>query len=102
MPGNAPQLGPRGPLTSPPPWWEEGAGARPGEGAPEASSGSSDDSPLPGEGWPSITTVEYMTKLITLCLILLAVPWLLGQLLSSPKDGARNAASVAGLGRVVA
>lgn len=40
--------------------------------------------PLPG--WPAQPTVEYLTKLIALGLLLLAVPYLLGRLLLSPVE----------------
>lgn len=40
--------------------------------------------PLPG--WPSQQTVEYLTKLIFLALILLALPYLIGSLLRHPDE----------------
>lgn len=89
---------PRGPLTSPPMWWEE-----PGPGAAgEAPAALSDGAPLPGPNWPALPTIEYLTKLITLGLILLAIPWLLEQLLASPSRGAGKAAQVAGIGKFAA
>jgi hypothetical protein len=38
--------------------------------------------PLPG--WPAASTVEYLTKLILLGLLLLALPYLIGKALTSP------------------
>ena len=40
--------------------------------------------PLPG--WPAASTVEYLTKLIVLGLLLLALPYLIGKLLTRPGD----------------
>ncbi len=40
--------------------------------------------PLPG--WPAPTTVDYLTKLIVLGLLLLALPYLIGKLLTSPAE----------------
>lgn len=40
--------------------------------------------PLPG--WPATSTVDYLTKLILLGLLLLALPYLIGKLLTSPAD----------------
>ncbi|HET7120307.1 MAG TPA: hypothetical protein VFI17_03525 [Solirubrobacterales bacterium] len=38
--------------------------------------------PLPG--WPAASTVDYLTKLILLGLLLLALPYLIGKALTSP------------------
>lgn len=38
--------------------------------------------PLPG--WPAGSTVDYLTKLILLGLLLLALPYLIGKLLTDP------------------
>jgi hypothetical protein len=40
--------------------------------------------PLPG--WPAQTTVEYLTKLIALGLLLLALPYLIGRLIMHPAE----------------
>lgn len=40
--------------------------------------------PLPG--WPAASTVEYLTKIIILGLLLLALPYLIGKLLTSPAE----------------
>src|SRR5690242_20800969 len=40
--------------------------------------------PLPG--WPASSTVDYLTKLILLGLLLLALPYLIGKLLTSPGE----------------
>lgn len=72
----------------PPPWWpalEEGP----------AGSGSLAGGAIPGEGWPKLETVEYLTKLIVLGLLLLALPWLLAKLVSSPQEASRHAAGAA-------
>lgn len=89
----------RGPLASPHPWWDA-QGHEAGEEAPASSPTAG--VLLPGEGWPSLPTVEYLTKLITLGLILLAIPWLLEQLVASPGRGAGKAAQVAGIGKFAA
>lgn len=40
--------------------------------------------PLPG--WPAQSTVEYLTKLILLALLLLAIPYILGNLILRPVE----------------
>jgi hypothetical protein len=69
------------PLTAPPPWLplHELAGGEdsdaPGPGA---------EGPLPGDHWPKLETVEYVSKLIVLVLLLLALPWLVDRLIAHP------------------
>jgi hypothetical protein len=41
---------------------------------------------FPRAGWPDMPTVEYLTKLILLGLLLLALPYLLGRLVFHPGD----------------
>lgn len=41
---------------------------------------------FPPAGWPDMSTVEYLTKLILLGLLLLALPYLLGRLVFHPGD----------------
>lgn len=53
-------------------------GASPGDKAPPAS-----HFPLPG--WPALPTVEYFTKIIVLGLLLLALPYLIGAVLTRPE-----------------
>lgn len=49
--------------------------------------------PLPG--WPAQGTVEYLTKLIVLGLLLLALPYLIGSLLTRPSDVLEGRAAAA-------
>lgn len=58
--------------------WPAAAKAVPGSGTAEP--------PFPREGWPAMSTVEYLTKLILLGLLLLALPYLLGRLVFHPGD----------------
>jgi len=51
---------------------------------------------IPGPGWPPLQTIEYVTKLIVLVLLLLAVPWVLAKLIESPRDGSHAAAAAVG------
>jgi hypothetical protein len=53
-----------------------------GDGQP----GPGREHPIPGQHLPRIETVEYMSKLIVLILLLLALPWLVGKLLTAPGD----------------
>lgn len=53
------------------------------------------DSPLPGTGWPRLESVDYLNKLIILVILLLALPWLLGKLVSDPGKASRHAAGFA-------
>jgi hypothetical protein len=59
-----------------------------GKGAPASTAG------LPGEGWPAIETLDYTTKLITLIVLLLALPWLLGKVFTHPEQVSRAAAGM--------
>lgn len=84
------------PLDTPRPSWtelvgEEGEGTEPEEGAPSTSTTST--GPLPGEGWPKLESVDYCIKLITLIVLLLALPWLIGKLLAEPGKASRHAGS---------
>lgn len=40
---------------------------------------------FPPEGWPSKAQVDYTTALIFLGLLLLALPWIMGKLLTDPE-----------------
>jgi hypothetical protein len=64
------------------PWW--------GFASPDTArplyAGASPSSSFPLEGWPTAPTVEYLTKLIVLGLLLLALPYLIGKLLTRPGD----------------
>jgi len=51
---------------------------------------------LPGEGWPPLETVDYALKLITLIVLLLALPWLFSKIISEPGKVSRHAASLVG------
>lgn len=84
-PGVLPPLQ-RPPLTSPPNWAAETDGPA-AEGTPGG--------PLPGEGWPDLKTVEYLTKVIVLGLLLLAIPYLLSVFVRSPREASHRAASAA-------
>lgn len=75
------------PLTAPPPW---PALLEPEQGEPSGGKG-----PMPGEGWPKLETVDYANKLIMLVILLLALPWLLGKLISDPGNMSRHAARMA-------
>jgi hypothetical protein len=71
----------RRPLAAPPSWLPLLEPAGGGDGLP----GPGHESGLPGESWPKLHTVEYLTKLITLIILLFALPWVLGKLLSNPE-----------------
>lgn len=58
-------------------WWDAAGSA--GAKAPAGP-----EFPLPG--WPSQPTVEYLTKLIVLGLLLLSLPYLIGNLLLRPVE----------------
>lgn len=91
---------PTSPLQVPPgPWWTgvgEAPAGCPCSGQPGCSCGGGEGA-IPGPGWPSQDTVEYMTKLIVLGLLLLALPWLLAKVVSSPGDGMEHAAHAVGM-----
>jgi hypothetical protein len=79
-------------LTTPPrPWWEGLLEAS----APTASLPA--EGSVPGPGWPDLHTVEYLTKLIVLGLLLLALPWLLAKVVTAPGDAMKHAAHAAGM-----
>jgi hypothetical protein len=87
---------PRKPLTAPPSWLpllepeegDEAAGGGPRHGREKR----------PGEGWPPIETVEYLTKLIILIVLLMGLPWLVTKLITDPDQVMRHAAARAGTG----
>jgi hypothetical protein len=74
-------------MTPRPPWTELVDGG--GSTAAAAAGGP------PGEGWPPLETVDYWLKLITLAILVLALPWLLGKMMSEPGRASRHAASFA-------
>ena len=78
------------PLTAPPSWLSLLESADQGEAGP----GAGREGPLPGEGWPPIETIDYVSKLLTLILLLLALPWLVDRLLSHPSELPRHSASI--------
>jgi hypothetical protein len=55
--------------------------------------GPGNETDVPGSGWPKLETIEYLTKLILLVLLLLGLPWLLGKLVTDPGAVMRPAAS---------
>lgn len=85
------------PMTGPPSWLplvaaEEAPEQEEGNGAP----GPNRESPIPGEGWPHIDTIDYLSKLIVLILLLMALPWLIDRLLSHPGELPRHSAHLVG------
>jgi len=92
---------PTSPLQAPPaPWWTTLGGSPAGDCPCSGEAGCSchtGENAIPGPGWPPIETVEYMTKLIVLGLLLLALPWLLAKVVSSPGDGMRIAGHAVGM-----
>jgi hypothetical protein len=60
-----------------------------GPGAP----GPEHEGPFPGPHWPDLHTVEYLSKLIILIVLLLALPWLVGKLLTDPGEVLSHAAA---------
>ena len=80
-------------FTSPGPWWNEGGGS-----ASPAGASSGNESSIPGPGWPSQATLEYLTKIIMLVILLLALPFLLEKLLTAPHElGAHSAGFATGI-----
>jgi hypothetical protein len=82
------------PLDTPRPSWltlvgEDGDGAGPEGETPSTSPTST--GPLPGNGWPKLESVDYCIKLITLIVLLLALPWLVAKLVSEPGRASRHA-----------
>jgi hypothetical protein len=75
----------RKPLAAPPTWLAlvPALGA---EGAEPDEPGPGNENPIPGDHLPKLETVEYISKLIVLLLLLLALPWLTGKLLTSPGE----------------
>lgn len=63
------------------PWYE----ALPYVG-PDAAEKAPPASHFPLPGWPAMPTVEYLTKLIILALLLLALPYLIGAVLTRPES----------------
>lgn len=68
------------------PQFRDEAGSWPKAGGKAAPFLGAAAAPFPREGWPSMGTVEYVTKLILLGLLLLALPYLLGRLVFHPGD----------------
>ena len=63
------------PLTGPAPW------------VPLVDAGNGEaggEEPFPGEHWPRLETIDYISKLIVLLILLLALPWLIQRLLTHP------------------
>jgi hypothetical protein len=50
---------------------------------------------IPGPGWPSIETIDYISKFIVLLVLLLALPWLIGKLLTAPQEVSSHSAGLA-------
>jgi hypothetical protein len=74
MDGNAPAG--RGPLAAPASWLP----------LLEPAPGGAPRNDFPAEGWPSIEKIDYLSKLITLMLLLLALPWLIEKLFTHPAE----------------
>jgi len=74
------------PLTTPPSWLSL---LKPG-GEAEGDAPVDDNGPLPGEGWPRLESIDYVNKLILLIVLLLALPWLIGRLLTHPAQVPRQ------------
>lgn len=53
-----------------------------------------DGTGFPGESWPQLQTIEYISKLILLVLLLLGLPWLFAVLLSHPSRLSAHAAAM--------
>ncbi len=88
MPAGSPY--PR-PLAGPPPWLpllEPGADGEPADGV---------DEPIGGH-WPQLESLDYLTKLLTLIVLLLALPWLFGKLLHAPGTVPKHAAHMTSVG----
>lgn len=73
----------RKPLAAPPTWLSL---LEPAEGAEGQQLGPGQEHPVPGAHLPKMETIEYLSKLIVLLLLLLALPWLIGKLLTSPGE----------------
>jgi hypothetical protein len=81
---------PRRPLTAPPSWLPL---LEPAQDHDDAGAGAA---PFPGPSWPKLEHIDYMSKLITLILLLLALPWLLDRLLTKPGEVPAHSAHLAG------
>lgn len=77
----------RRPLAAPSPWLSL---LEPAGGEPRLN-----EHGLPGQGWPKLATIDYINKLIMLIVLLLALPWILGKLLSDPEHISKHAGSMA-------
>jgi flagellar biogenesis protein FliO len=62
------------------------------QGEPAGSS----ENPIPGEHWPDLHTIDYVTKLLVLILLILGLPWLLGRVFTNPTATPEHAAAFAG------
>lgn len=78
------------PLTGPPSWLPLLEPADQGELGPGS------EGPFPGEHWPKIETIDYVSKLIILLLLLLALPWLVDRLLAHPSGISKHSADLLG------
>ena len=64
-----------------PPPWVDLVGEGEGEPAPATHEGA-----FPWEGWPKAESIDYVNKLIIVLILLLALPWLIGKLLTHPEE----------------
>ncbi|HWW67812.1 MAG TPA: hypothetical protein VNY83_07480 [Solirubrobacterales bacterium] len=62
------------------------------EPADKGGPGPGSESPLPGEHWPALESIDYVSKLIILIVLLLALPWLISKLLTAPHELTEHAA----------
>jgi hypothetical protein len=57
--------------------------------------GPGSEGPIPGEHWPALESIDYVTKLIVLILLLLSLPWLLGRIFTNPAGAPGTSAAFA-------
>jgi hypothetical protein len=65
------------------PWWLVGRAESLGPGT------------IPGEHWPKLETIDYISKLIVLIILVIAFPWLLTKMLTNPRELTGHAAGLA-------
>jgi hypothetical protein len=82
------------PLTAPPPWLP--LLEQTDQGEPESGPGPGKEGPVPGDHWPALETIDYVTKLIVLILLILGLPWLLGRVFTNPAATPEHATAFAG------